>query len=107
MFSKFYKMERNKLHYTNIEEKVRDYLEKNGVDYVFQYPTRSGFVIDFVIVDQRIAIEVDGSHWHTSKKAKKRDRFKDYQLKREGWRVIRIKEEDMDNLDSLLSSIFG
>ena len=98
-------MERNKLHYTNIEEKVRDYLDSKDIDYVFQYPTRTGFVIDFAILDQKIAIEVDGTHWHSSKKAKKRDRFKDYMLKREGWKVIRIKEEEVDSLDSLLSSI--
>jgi len=98
-------MERNKLHYTNIEEDVRNYLDKKCVDYVFQYPTRSGFVIDFVILVKKIAIEVDGIHWHSSKKAKKHDRFKDYQLRREGWKVIRIKEEEIDNLDSLLSSI--
>jgi very-short-patch-repair endonuclease len=100
-----YKIERNKLHYTNIEEKVRDYLEKENKEYVFQLPTRTGFVIDFALLKQRIAIEVDGTNWHSSKEAKKRDRFKDYQLKREGWKVIRVKEEEIDNLDSLLSSI--
>lgn len=98
-------MERNKLHYTNIEEKARDYLDGKGKKYEFQFPTRSGFVIDFAILDQKIAIEVDGTHWHSSKEARKRDRFKDYQLRREGWKVIRIKEEEIDNLDSLFSSI--
>ena len=98
-------MERNKLHFTNIEEKVKDYLDKKCVDYIFQLPTRTGFVIDFVILKQKIAIEVDGTHWHSSKEAKKRDRFKDYMLRREGWKVIRIKEEEIDNLDGLLSSI--
>ena len=98
-------MERNKLHYTNIEEEVKDYLVRKNKSYVFQFPTRSGFVIDFAILDQKIAIEVDGTHWHSSKEAKKRDRFKDYMLKREGWKVIRIKEEELNNLDSLLSSI--
>ena len=96
-----------KLHITSLERIVKDYLDKNKIDYIFQFPTRTGFVIDFVILEQRIAIEVDGKKWHTSKEAKKRDKFKDYQLKREGWKVIRIKEEEIDNLDSLLSSING
>jgi len=98
-------MKRNNFHYTNIEKKVRDYFDRKEINYVFQYSTRSGFVIDFVIPEKKIAIEVDGTHWHSSKEAKKRDRFKDYQLKREGWEVIRVKEEGIDNLDSLFSSI--
>lgn len=100
-------MERNKLHYTNIEEKVKEYLKKKGIDYVFQHSIRTGFVIDFALLEQKIAIEVDGKNWHSSKEAQQRDRFKDYMLKREGWKVIRIKEEEIDNLDSLLSSIIG
>lgn len=100
-------MERGKLHYTNLEQKVKEYFGKKGINYIFQFSTRTRFVIDFALLKERIAIEVDGAHWHSSKKAKKRDRFKDYQLRREGWKVIRIKEKDIDNLDSLLSSING
>ena len=100
-------MERNNLHYTNIEKKVKQFLDKNQKEYVFQYSTRTGFVIDFALLKERIAIEVDGTNWHSSKEAKKRDRFKDYQLRREGWKVIRIKEEEIDNLDNLLLYISG
>ena len=95
-------MERNNLHYTNIEKKVKYFLDKNQEDYIFQYPTRTGFVIDFALLKQKIAIEVDGTNWHSSKEAKKRDMFKDYQLRREGWIVIRIKEEEIDNLENCL-----
>ena len=98
-------MERGKHHYTNLEQKVKEYFDKKDIDYVFQFPTRTGFVVDFALLKERIAIEVDGKKWHSSKEAKKRDRFKDYMLRREGWRVVRIKEKEMDNLDSLLSSI--
>ena len=98
-------MGRNNLHYTNLEEEVKNYLEKNEVDYIFQFPTRTGFVIDFVILEQKLAIEVDGKKWHSSKEAMKRDRFKDYMLKRDRWKVVRIKEEEISNLDCLLLSI--
>ena len=63
------------------------------------------FVINFAILEKRVVIEVDGKRWYSSKEAKQRDRFKDYMLKREGWKVIRIKEEEVDSLDSLFSSI--
>lgn len=98
-------MERNNLYYTNIEKKVKQFLDKNQKEYVFQYSTRTGLVIDFALFRERIAIEVDGTRWHSSKEAKKRDRFKDYQLRREGWKVIRIKEEEIDILDNLLSYV--
>ena len=98
-------MNREEVHITNLEEIVKDYLNKNRINYIFQYSTRTGFVIDFVLVDKKIAIEVDGSKWHSSEEAMKKDNFKDYMLKREGWKVIRIKEEEMNNLNGLLSSI--
>ena len=91
--------------YTSIEQKAKDYLDKNNVNYESQFPTDTGFVIDFAIVDQKIAIEVDGKKWHTGKKALRKQRFRDYQLGRGGWTVIHILEEEIDNLDSLLSSI--
>jgi len=56
-------------------------------------------VIDFAVFKkgEKIAIEVDGERWHSSKKAKKRDRFKDYMLRREKWKVIRIKEREINS----------
>ena len=99
-------MNREDIHITNLEEIVKDYLNKNNVDYIFQYSTRTGFIIDFAIPNKKIAIEVDGEKWHSSKEAIKHDNFKDYMLKREGWNVIRIKEEKINKLDSLFSSIY-
>jgi len=98
-------MERNEIHKTNLEEAVGQFLDKRGVNYTPQYPVRLSYVIDFALVDRKIAIEVDGTHWHSGKKKQKKDRFRDYMLKRTGWRTIRIKEAEIDNLDSLLSSV--
>lgn len=98
-------MNREEIHITSLEKIVKEYLEKEGVDYVFQFPTRTGFVIDFVLLREKIAIEVDGKKWHSTEKIRKRNRFKDYQLSKEGWKVLRIKEEEINNLDSLFSSI--
>ena len=98
-------MTRGSIYLTSLEKQAWDTLEELDIEYVSQYPTHSGFIIDFAIVDKKIAIEVDGKKWHSSKGARKHDRFKDYQLKREGWRVIRIKEDEIDRLESLLLSI--
>lgn len=91
--------------YTSLERIAKDYLDSHNVNYEPQFPTSTGFVIDFAIPDRLIAIEVDGSKWHTSKKALRKQQFRDYQLKRAGWTVIHIPEDEIDNLDILLSSV--
>lgn len=101
------KMTRGSIFLTSLEEQARDTLEELDIEYVSQYPTRSGFVIDFAILDQKIAIEVDGTNWHSSKEAKKRDRFKDYQLGREGWLVVRLNEKEREKWKSLLLSVIS
>ena len=93
------------MYLTNIEREVKEWLEERGVAFTSQYPLRQGYVIDFALVDRKIAIEVDGKHWHTGKKKQKKDRFRDYMLKRAGWKTIRIPEKDIDKLDVLLSSV--
>ena len=89
-------MTRGTILLTSLEKQVERILKELGIEYISQYPTHSGFIIDFVIPGKMIAIEVDGDAWHNSKKAKKKDRFKDYQLEREGWKVIRIKEKNVN-----------
>ena len=98
-------MERNDVYLTNIEREVKQWLEDRGIDFIPQYPLRQGYIVDFALVDKKIIIEVDGTHWHKGKKKQKKDRFRDYVLKRSGWETIRIPENDIDNLDSLLSSV--
>lgn len=104
----FFKKMRGSIQLTSLERKAEEILDSLNIEYISQYPTRTGFVIDFAIINNgyKIAIETDGEHWHTTKKQKKKDRFKDYMLKREGWKVIRIKElnfnDDMESLKNML-----
>ena len=100
-------MGRNEVYLTNIEKEVKAWLEDRGIEFIPQYPLRQGYIADFALVDKHIIIEVDGTHWHRGKKKEKKDRFRDYMLKRAGWKTIRIPEKDIDNLDSLLSSVVG
>lgn len=80
-------------------------MDSRGENYIPQYPLRQGFIADFVLPDKKIIIEVDGERWHSGKKKVKKDRFRDYMLKRDGWTTIRIKEKEVDNLPRLLSSV--
>lgn len=100
-------MSRGEIRLTSLEKKAEEILDKMGIEYIPQYPTRTGFVIDFALLgkDRKVAIELDGTKWHSSKEAQQRDRFKDYQLRREGWKVIRIKEDEINKMEELLSSV--
>ena len=98
-------MERSKVYLTNIEREVKAWLEDRGIEHIPQYPLRQGYIADFALLDKKIIIEVDGEHWHSGKKQQKKDRFRDYMLKRAGWTTIRIKEKDIDKLQELLSSL--
>jgi len=80
-------------------------LDSKGIKYIPQYPLRQGFIADFALPDRKIIIEVDGERWHGEKKKIRKDKFRDYMLKRDGWTIIRIKEKEITKLTELLSSI--
>ena len=53
------------------------------------------FFLDFYIVDTLKVIEFDGEYWHNKiKKVKIRDKKKDDFLTENGYKLLRVKEED-------------
>ena len=82
---------------TNIEQIMKNELDRENIKYHQEYPLRSGFVIDFAIIDRKIAIECDGEKWHSSRKAQKKDRFRDWMLRRAGWVTLRFKGKEIEN----------
>ena len=87
---------RGDFHKTDIEEKAESILKEIGVDFTPQFPVRLGYVLDFAVFlpsGRRIDLETDGHRWHTSKRAKKRDNFRNYMLRRDGWEIFRIREK--------------
>ena len=99
---------------TNIEKILRIELEKRGyregIVFCCQYPLRHSFILDFAFPDKMVAIEADGSHWHSKPKDRKRDGFKNYILKRKGWTVLRFSDRQIyddvskcvDQIESIL-----
>lgn len=88
---------------TNLEQIVFDLLKSKGIDFVEQYPTTSGFVLDFVL-SPNIVLEADGP-CHDSSKAKKRDWFRTKCLKMEGWKVHRLGYELINDPERLSTRI--
>lgn len=54
-----------------------------------EYFVKSYF-IDIAFPARKIAVEVDGSYWHSLPEHKRSNRTKDRKLKRLGWRIIRV-----------------
>ena len=93
---------------TSLELVLSNLLRSRNIEFVEQYSTRSGFVLDFVI-PPNFVIETDGP-CHDGSKAKKRDRFRDKILRNEGWEIYRIHYKyfyDSDILNEKLDKILG
>lgn len=95
---------------TDIEVLFREALERKGlrlgIDFAMQYPLRYSFILDFAFPDQKIAIEVDGTAYHTSREARKRDAFKNMILEKLGWKVFRFWDHEIyDSLDSCINKV--
>jgi len=52
-------------------------------------PGRIGRV-DFVFPRERLVVECDGRRWHDPEDARRKDRWRDNELTRSGWRVLRV-----------------
>jgi very-short-patch-repair endonuclease len=65
------------------------FIEKQIENYKREYRVGKWF-IDFAFIDKKIALEIDGSQ-HESNERKIKDSEKDEFLKKEGWKVFRIK----------------
>ncbi|KPA15231.1 protein containing DUF559 [Candidatus Magnetomorum sp. HK-1] len=86
-------------HETDIEKILRLEIERRGyvrgIDFSVQFPLRYGHIIDIAFPLQKVAVEADGLRWHSSKKAKERDNFKNYVLRKKGFTVLRFSDEEI------------
>lgn len=75
---------------TSIEQIMMDALDRSGIEYIFQFPFANKFLCDFKLANCNIIIECDGVYWHSSFKAKRRDKGKDAYLTKCGFKVLRF-----------------
>lgn len=92
-----------------IEKIVADELDKNNIEYYFQYfLTRDGICksFDFKIKGKKLFIEVDGDYWHGGpgsvgnyfkgvNEVKENDKFKEQLADENGFKVIRMWESEI------------
>lgn len=73
-----------------IEEALYQELLEYGIEPECQYPVFP-FFLDMAYPDIMLAIEADGKDYHTSKKHKERDKYRQDKLERLGWRFERFQ----------------
>lgn len=79
---------------TKAEQALEPEIAKLGRIYRAQHPVfAAGVVVDFALLDQKIAIEVDGES-HRRKGAAEKDRARTLKLEKLGWVVVRCTNED-------------
>jgi DNA mismatch endonuclease (patch repair protein) len=113
-------MSRIRGKHTKPELKLRRALWARGHRYRLHYG-RQG--IDIALVGKKVAIFVDGCFWHgcpkhyrppKSNKAywgpkietnRRTDRRKNRELRKRGWRVVRIWEHELKNIDKCVAKV--
>lgn len=90
------------------EDFARDFLDKLGLKYVYQFETDIGRFYDFYLPEHNLLIEIDGSYHHSDprlvkesemnpmqKRNKRVDKIKDEWALMHGIPLIRIWEKDI------------
>jgi very-short-patch-repair endonuclease len=85
---------------SSLEAQFEKVLKALNINYVRQFPSRLGFVIDFAIPSKKLGFEVDGPYH-----IRKRDAFRDKRLRREGWTIIRIHYSELQDEKALVGRI--
>jgi len=88
------------MYNTRPELKMKDLLDKLGVEYVFQKRILDYFV-DFFIPSKNLIIEVDGNYWHNYPYGTEKDKIRDIRLKAEGYEVLRFWESDILKMEAI------
>lgn len=82
---------------TSIEKAVYDYLLLKGILFEKQKMVGNRFVVDAYIPSLNLIIEADGTYWHSRPEVIKRDKRKNKYLKEQGFDLIRLSEDKINN----------
>jgi len=98
------------------ERKIRQYLEKNNINYIYQCPIKiknrkKPLYFDFYLPEHKIAIEFDGifhykDHYKQSLEIQKeRDKLKNQYCQENNIKLIRIPYWEYNNIENILEEL--
>ena len=76
--------------------------QSSGIVYKADYRGLNYFIADFYCDEKKAVIELDGQ---IHKEREEYDSFRDNEIKEKGLHVIRIKNEELENMDEVLQKI--
>ena len=89
---------------TDFEQKIWYYLRAKrfmGLKFKRQVPIEN-YIVDFLCTDKKLIIELDGSqHFEQAEYDQHRDEF----LENKGYRIVRITNNEMNNIEAVLTYI--
>lgn len=91
---------------TEFEQKLWYYLRAKrflGLKFKRQVPM-GNYIVDFLCKDQKLIIELDGSG-HLEEKQTKYDNIRDEYFKNLGYKVLRIYNNELNDIDKVLAYI--
>jgi very-short-patch-repair endonuclease len=80
---------------TSIEFKVYEKLKDMGIIFETQKIINKKFVVDAYIPSLNLIIEADGKYWHSLERIQKKDKAENAYLKKCGFNVLRLSEEEI------------
>ena len=80
---------------TSIEKTLYDYLLLKGILFERQKLINDKFYVDAYIPSLNLVIEADGNYWHTLDKTIKKDKAENAYLKKCGFNLIRLTEDEI------------
>lgn len=89
---------------TRPEKEIMRMLKLLKLDYIFQFrPEGYSRPYDFYIQNMNLLIEYDSEYWHRN--TQKRDAEKTDYAKRNGYKLLRITEENLDNFRNIIATM--
>jgi len=79
---------------TDIELILESWLETQQITYTKQIPLLGITIVDF-FVEPNVCLYADGDYWHNLPKVKARDRWINWQLKENDYKVIRLSGSEI------------
>ncbi len=84
---------------TSIEIALQKELDKTNLKYETHVPLCKVAVVDIFLREYNVIVQADGDYWHNLHKVKERDINQDKILKKDGYKVFRFWEHEI-NKDS-------
>lgn len=80
---------------SSIEIAISLVLEELEIEFASQ-KLIGAYIVDFYLPNRNLVIECDGDYWHGSDRAKEHDKKKDLFLESKGYKVLRLRECDIN-----------